>query len=70
MEPLAQSSLLQDILWADPISDKDSSTCLDYYDNKARGCSVIFGPQVTNEFLFNNKLVSIIRGHEAKLEGF
>ena len=42
----------------------------EYAFNEVRGCSYYFGQHVTNNFLKSNKLVSLIRAHEAKLDGF
>lgn len=35
-----------------------------------RGCSYFFGGELTASFLERNKLISIIRAHEAQPEGF
>jgi len=65
-----ENSLLIDILWSDPVDDSKVQDSPNFAFNENRGCSFTFGPQVTNNFLFTNKLVSIVRAHEAKLEGF
>lgn len=38
--------------------------------NSSRGCSYFFGEELSRNFLDKNKLVSIIRAHEAQVEGF
>ncbi len=35
-----------------------------------RGCSYFFGLDATNRFLDKNHLLSIIRAHEAQIEGY
>jgi len=35
-----------------------------------RGCSYFFGQQATNQFLHKNKLLSILRAHEAQFDGY
>ena len=56
-----------DVLWSDPTDD---SGPLGFSSNKSRGCAWHFGFDVTRVFLESNKLLSIIRGHEAQLEGY
>ena len=59
-----------DILWSDPV-DNDNCECdPKFIPNDVRGCSYIFGKDAINEFLTKNQLVSVIRGHEAQLNGF
>ena len=35
-----------------------------------RGCSYFFGNEASKKFLSNNNLISIIRAHEAQLDGY
>ena len=35
-----------------------------------RGCSYFFGAELCKEFLQKNKLISLIRAHEAQAEGY
>lgn len=38
--------------------------------NETRGCSYFFGVELSRSFLEKNKLISLIRAHEAQAEGF
>lgn len=38
--------------------------------NEVRGCSYFFGVQAVNLFLKKNNLLSVIRAHEAQLDGY
>ena len=38
--------------------------------NDVRGCSYFFGQSATNQFLHKNKLLSILRAHEAQFDGY
>ena len=38
--------------------------------NEVRGCSYFFGSNAINIFLKKNNLLSIIRAHEAQLDGY
>jgi serine/threonine-protein phosphatase 2B catalytic subunit len=41
-----------------------------FIPNDVRGCSFFFGYEAALEFLQKNHLLSIVRAHEAQLEGF
>ena len=61
---------LCDLLWADPV-DNDSGLQRSVWEtNESRGCSFYFGYTAINNFLSRNKLLSLIRAHEAQFEGF
>ena len=61
---------LCDILWSDPV-DKDSEALgIEWTTNKTRGCSFVFGAKAATPFLNKNNIITIVRGHEAQLEGF
>lgn len=68
--------LLCDLLWADPSIELDSNSSNDvtandsFYPNQVRGCSYTFGSKAVDNFLVNNKLLGIVRAHEAQLDGF
>ena len=58
-----------DLVWADPCEKDDEALNIEWSENKTRGCSFIFGAKSVTPFLQNNDLLSIVRGHEAQLEG-
>jgi len=68
-----------DLLWSDPIpngpeesteesDDRESDTWFSY--NETRQCSFYYGVDAVKRFLKDNKLTSIIRAHEAQLDGY
>jgi diadenosine tetraphosphatase ApaH/serine/threonine PP2A family protein phosphatase len=64
------SGLMCDILWSDPIEDFGSEkTQENYLHNHVRGCSFFFTYQAACQFLERNRLLSIIRAHEAQDAG-
>jgi serine/threonine-protein phosphatase 2B catalytic subunit len=54
-----------DILWADPVDTDNGKTRDRYKPNETRGCSFFFNVDAVNTFLKRNKLLSIVRAHEA-----
>jgi serine/threonine-protein phosphatase 2B catalytic subunit len=42
---------------------------MEWSDNSTRGCSFVFGAKAATPFLNKNDFLSIIRAHEAQLEG-
>lgn len=65
--------LHSDLLWADPadeFADEDRSAKQLFYPNDVRGCSFFFTYEAATNFLETNSLLSIIRAHEAQLEGY
>jgi serine/threonine-protein phosphatase 2B catalytic subunit len=62
--------LLCDLLWSDPI-ENDTGKCSEKYQiNEDRGCSYYYGAAAVNFFLQENKLLSIIRAHQAQSDGY
>ncbi|KAI0297352.1 serine/threonine protein phosphatase 2B [Russula brevipes] len=65
------SGLMCDILWSDPVEDfgqeKGSES---FIHNHVRGCSYFFTYQAACSFLERNRLLSIIRAHEAQDAGY
>ena len=43
---------------------------MEWAPNKTRGCSFIFGAKAAIPFLNRNNYLTVIRGHEAQIEGF
>ena len=59
-----------DLLWSDPVDDKDSDMVKEYSYNNDRDCSFVFGKAAAKKLLDANSLVSIIRGHQVQLDGY
>jgi serine/threonine-protein phosphatase 2B catalytic subunit len=57
-----------DLLWADPMEDFTGDDQFEF--NTVRGCSWNFGFGAVCKFLEQNKLLSIIRAHEAQDAGY
>jgi len=65
------SGLMCDVLWSDPAEGSiESSDKTDFIGNAARGCSYYYTYEAVCKFLKRNKLLSVIRGHEAQKEGY
>lgn len=62
--------LFCDILWADPIGTENGAFTESFKPNDVRGCSFYFTAHSTRKFLKKNKLLSIIRAHEAQIDGY
>lgn len=69
-----RAGLFCDLLWADPIDEEKSEHLAHqaeaFFPNDVRGCSFFFGYEAAIKFLHKNHLLSVIRAHEAQLEGF
>ncbi|GAB5373081.1 hypothetical protein AAMO2058_001719400 [Amorphochlora amoebiformis] len=73
-----------DLLWSDPHeesadnkpeeqgsdSDEDSAETTWFGYNKTRQCSYVYGVEAVKQFLEENKMTSIIRAHEAQVQGY
>jgi serine/threonine-protein phosphatase 2B catalytic subunit len=57
-------------MWADPVDNKNGFCENVIKHNDVRGCSYFFGSELTRGFFERNKIISIIRAHEAQAEGF
>ena len=64
MEP-PDETLLADLLWADPASDRKADE-MEYTENKNRGISCVFGKRPLKKLLNRENLRAIVRGHEVK----
>ncbi|KAK9429463.1 Metallo-dependent phosphatase-like protein [Lipomyces doorenjongii] len=63
--------IMCDILWADPLEEFGSESSSEHFKyNKTRGCSYYFSYPAACAFLEKNKLLSIIRAHEAQDAGY
>eukprot|EP01015_Nassula_variabilis_P026016 TRINITY_DN514_c0_g1_i8.p1 TRINITY_DN514_c0_g1~~TRINITY_DN514_c0_g1_i8.p1 ORF type:complete len:262 (+),score=36.54 TRINITY_DN514_c0_g1_i8:56-841(+) len=68
-EPPRQG-LFCDLLWSDPVDNDDGSCQGVFKSNDVRGCSYFFGLDAINKFLDQNNLLSVIRAHEAQVDGY
>ncbi len=59
-----------DILWSDPVDNEVGVCEPPFAYNSVRGCSYYYGKEAVNRFLDDNQLLSVIRGHEAQLDGY
>lgn len=65
------SGLMCDILWSDPIEDFGQEKGPEsFVHNHVRGCSYFYTYKAVCEFLERNRLLSIIRAHEAQDAGY
>ncbi|CAK83580.1 unnamed protein product (macronuclear) [Paramecium tetraurelia] len=65
-----RSGLFCDILWSDPVDNDQGSLENGWKGNEIRGCSWFFGVDAVHRFLQRNNLISVIRAHEAQLDGY
>jgi len=73
-----REGLFCDLLWSDPSKEDEAPvekpakkvTSAPFIPNVARGCSYVFSFEGTVKFLQKNSLLSVIRAHEAQLEGY
>ena len=63
-EDIWAASIMNDLLWADPMRSRGRK------QNRARGGGLLFGPDVTNEFLKQNDLNLLIRSHQVRQNGW
>jgi serine/threonine-protein phosphatase 2B catalytic subunit len=57
-----------DLLWADPVESQGREP--GFKTNEVRGCSYFFSQDAVLPFLKRNDILSVIRAHEAQLDGF
>ena len=62
--------LFCDLIWADPVENDDGVCEGPFRTNDIRGCSYFYGQDAVTNFLERNNLISVIRAHEAQLEGY
>ena len=63
--------MMCDLLWTDPTEDFGSEDHDELFvGNRARGCSYRYSYKAVCNFLTNNHLLSVIRGHEAQDAGY
>eukprot|EP00759_Apiculatamorpha_spiralis_P053306 PhF_6_TR6159/c0_g1_i1/m.9175/K04348/PPP3C, CNA; serine/threonine-protein phosphatase 2B catalytic subunit len=63
---------MTDLLWSDPMDDEAEARHANthFAPNEERGCSYVFSFRATCSFLASNKLLCVIRAHEAQEEGY
>jgi serine/threonine-protein phosphatase 2B catalytic subunit len=59
-----------DLLWSDPVDSENGQSPDQYKNNEVRGCSFYYNVRAVNNFLKRNRLLSVIRAHEAQLDGY
>ena len=63
-DTFGDDSFVDGLLWSDPSDD------LDYFEQSPRGAGYLFGEIATRDFLENNNIKRIVRGHECVADGF
>jgi len=58
------------LLWSDPVDSVEGLCDPEYKPNDVRGCSYFFGVKAVSNFFDKTKFISLIRAHEAQLDGF
>lgn len=67
---IPRSGVFCDLMWADPVENGEGTLPGGFRNNEARGCSYYFGYELAKSFLDRNRMISIIRAHEAQIEGY
>lgn len=71
-----REGLLCDLIWSDPYEKEEPPSKSKkskenmFVPNQVRGCSYFYTFECVNRFLQKNQLLSVIRAHEAQLEGY
>jgi len=69
-----RDGLLCDLLWSDPVEEKEGEPPIRHSElfikNEVRGCSWFFTYEACSHFLYKNSILSVIRAHEAQIEGY
>lgn len=63
---IPKTGLFCDLVWADPVDSKTGNCDGLVKTNDVRGCSYFFGSEMAKTFFDKNKVLSIIRAHEAQ----
>jgi serine/threonine-protein phosphatase 2B catalytic subunit len=59
-----------DLLWSDPIDTEVGTSPEKFRHNTVRDCSFFYSVTAANEFLKENRLLCIVRAHEAQIDGY
>ena len=62
--------LMNDLLWADPVADKDSPLTTGQVFNETRKTSVKFGLPVLQHLLDTEGLKTLVRAHQEQVDGY
>eukprot|EP00928_Gymnodinium_smaydae_P080581 TRINITY_DN64249_c0_g1_i1.p1 TRINITY_DN64249_c0_g1~~TRINITY_DN64249_c0_g1_i1.p1 ORF type:complete len:550 (-),score=94.66 TRINITY_DN64249_c0_g1_i1:267-1916(-) len=62
-----RDGLFCDLIWADPGGEDLRE---DWLENETRGCSFFFSTSSVASFLKRNNLLTVLRAHEAQVEGY
>eukprot|EP00727_Mastigamoeba_balamuthi_P002837 m51a1_g12550 putative calcineurin a (518) ;mRNA; f:503-3044 len=65
-----QSGAMCDMLWSDPAEEFSPENNEHYAFNEVRGCSYVYTYHAACAFLERNRLLSLVRAHEAQDEGY
>ena len=65
-----REGILCDLIWADPMEEGDTPSKEYFIKNEVRGCSWFYTFEAATTFLHKNSLLSVIRAHEAQIEGY
>lgn len=70
-----RNGLFCDLLWSDPVDEEKPdqiarTETAKFIPNDVRGCSYLFGYEAAASFLKKNGLLSVVRAHEAQLQGY
>lgn len=74
-----REGLLCDLIWSDPLEQAEGAEAKPakgkkgappFIHNEVRGCSYFYSFDAAAKFLQKNSLLSVIRAHEAQLEGY
>ena len=60
---LQDQELINDLIWSDPVDTEG-------YTESHRGLGLLFGPDVTKQFVTANNISVVIRSHQYKEFGF
>ena len=59
-----------DLLWSDPIDTEVGTSVEKFRHNTVRDCSFFYSVTAANEFLRENRMLCIVRAHEAQIDGY
>lgn len=60
---LQDQELINDLIWSDPVNKEG-------FTESHRGLGILFGPDITKQFVISNNISVVIRSHQFKEFGF